>query len=91
MFLVNDAGGVRGQRALWEMVARNVVELVDLDANAISRVRQLMEKYSDVPMSLADASLVAVADERGIRHVFTLDSDFSIYRRRRRGAFEIVP
>jgi predicted nucleic acid-binding protein len=91
MYLVKDAGGSRGQRALWEMVGRGLLELVELDARAVDRMRQLMEKYKDLPMSLADASLVAVADERGIRRVFTLDSDFSIYRRRRRGTFEVVP
>jgi len=91
MYLLGDAGGLRGQRGLWEMVARNVLQLIDMDGTLVGRMRQLMEKYADVPMSLADASLVAVADRRGIRRVFTLDSDFSIYRTRRRGIFELVP
>ena len=40
----------------------------------------LMDKYSDVPMSLADASLVATAETQNLRRVFTLDSDFRVYR-----------
>jgi predicted nucleic acid-binding protein len=40
----------------------------------------LMHKYRDRPMDLADASLVATAERRGIRRIFTLDSDFHIYR-----------
>lgn len=40
----------------------------------------LMAQYRNVPMDLADASLVAVADSRGIRRLFTIDSDFYIYR-----------
>src|SRR5205809_5764994 len=37
------------------------------------RMRVLIEKYSDTPMDLADASLVAAAESRGIDRIFTLD------------------
>ena len=37
-----------------------------------------MALYSSVPMDLADASLVAVAESRGYSRLFTLDSDFFI-------------
>ena len=40
----------------------------------------LMAQYANVPMDLADASLVALAESRGIRRLFTIDSDFYIYR-----------
>ena len=40
----------------------------------------LMRTYQNVPMDLADASLIAVAESRGIFQLFTLDSDFYIYR-----------
>jgi len=40
----------------------------------------LIRKYSQVPMSLADACLVCMAEEiRGCR-IFTVDTDFKIYR-----------
>jgi len=39
-----------------------------------------MERYRDTPMDLADATLVAVAEARGYRRIFTLDSDFTVYR-----------
>lgn len=39
-------------------------------------MRSLMEKYRDTPMDLADASLVALAETRGLKRIFTLDSDF---------------
>jgi len=51
----------------------------------------LMEKYRDVPMSLADATLVAVAEQLELSRVFTLDPDFRIYRYRTRGHFTVVP
>jgi predicted nucleic acid-binding protein len=42
-------------------------------------------------MDLADATLVAYAEEHGHRIVFTLDSDFGVYRLRGRQRFETVP
>lgn len=50
-----------------------------------------MQKYADTPMSLADATLVAVAEQLGLRRVFTLDSDFDVYRFRGRQRFDKVP
>ena len=43
-------------------------------------MKALMEKYRDTPMDLGDASLVALAEDRGIRRIFTLDDDFLVYR-----------
>lgn len=50
-----------------------------------------MAKYADRPMGLADATLVALAEERGERRIFTLDTDFQVYRIHGRLHFEIVP
>jgi uncharacterized protein len=49
-----------------------------------------MEVYQDHPMDLADATLVAVADTRGWRKVFTLDTHFYSYRLRDGGALEVI-
>jgi len=54
-------------------------------------MRVLMEQYRDLPMDLADASLVAAAEERALDRIFTLDSDFRIYRLPRGRTFTIVP
>jgi hypothetical protein len=51
----------------------------------------LMDKYKDRPMDLADASLVAAAERLGARRIFTLDSDFHIYRLADSSALECVP
>jgi len=42
------------------------------------------------PMDLADASLVATAETLGIRQIFTLDSDFYVYRLHGTDAFEVI-
>jgi predicted nucleic acid-binding protein len=51
-------------------------------------LRDLMASYRDVPMSLADATLVRLAELNEDARVFTLDADFRIYRRHRR---KIIP
>ncbi len=91
MYLLGDAGGWTAQRALWGMIERDVLLLAQLDASDVSRARALMEKYRDAPMDIADATLVAVAEARSLKRVFTLDSDFGVYRLRGREAFELIP
>ncbi len=80
------------QRALWEMIESGVVSLLPLDAGDVPRMRELMEKYRDLPMDLADAALVRVAERERLRRVFTLDRrDFELYRPARLGRFSILP
>ena len=56
------------------------------------RVRELMRKYRDLPMDVADAALVAVAEREGITRVFTLDRrDFEVYRPAKIGRVSLVP
>lgn len=91
MYLLGEAAGWPGQEALWQLVERGHLEVADISSAARARMRILMDKYRDLPMDLADASLVALAEERGWRRVFTLDSDFRVYRLPRGKTFAIVP
>jgi predicted nucleic acid-binding protein len=91
MYLLGDAAGWNAQRALWQMIERNALELSELQAIDVARVRVLMEKYRDTRMGIVDATLVAVAESRGLKRVFTLDSDFRAYRYCNRESFEIIP
>ena len=80
------------QDNLWEMIASEVPQLLNVGADDVPRMRELMGKYRDLPMDLADAALVRLAEREGIRRVFTTDRrDFSIYRPLKIGRFEIVP
>ena len=54
------------------------------------RMAELMGKYRDKPMDLADASLVAAAEHLSLRRVFTIDRDFYIYRLADGSALELV-
>ena len=82
----------KAQEALWEMVERGVVNLLEIEGRDLARIRELMKKYKDLPMDLADAALVAVAERERIRRIFTLDRrDFEVYRPAKLGRFIILP
>jgi len=82
----------QAQKALWEMFETGAVQLLPLDESDIPPMKSLMEKYQDLPMDMADAALVRVAERDGIRRVLSLDQrDFSIYRLARKGKFILLP
>lgn len=56
------------------------LEIFDLQKDNLSKIIELQEKYSDLPMDFADASLLIAAESLNINKVFSLDKDFSIYR-----------
>ena len=91
MYLLGEAAAWAGQEALWRLLARDDLQVAEISPAARTRMRALMDKYRDLPMDLADASLVAVAEERGLSRVFTLDSDFRVYRLARGRSFTIIP
>ena len=80
------------QDAVWAMLEEGGVPLMALDAGDVPRMRELMRKYRDLPMDVADAALVTVAEREGITRVFTLDRrDFEVYRPAKIGRFSLVP
>jgi uncharacterized protein len=90
MYLVSDLP--RAQEALWEMLERSAIQIVQLAKSDVPRMRELMRKYADRPMDLADAALVAVAERDNIRRIFTIDkADFGIYRLHGRMKLTVIP
>ena len=83
-----------GSDRLREFVEGGGVSVWFFERTALTRAFELMERYADHPMDLADASLVAAAESLGTRRVFTIDrKDFETYRVRRghrHRAMEIV-
>jgi predicted nucleic acid-binding protein len=71
----------KAQDNLWEFIMRGGVDIVSLDDKQQARCRQMMEKYADLPMDLADGTLVVLAESQNVKKVFTLDhKDFQIYK-----------
>ncbi len=69
--------------------ARGGYEIAPADLHSPERVLPLMEHYRDLPMDLADASLVLLAAELGHGRILTTDSrDFHTYRWKSRAPFE---
>ncbi len=82
----------RARDALLEWVELDSVRALPILESDVMRVRELLRKYEDLPMDLADACLVRLAEREGIDTVFTLDRrDFEVYRPRGIGRFKIVP
>ena len=71
---------VNAQIAFLEWVGRGGVELYDIPVEKLNRIIEITGKYKDIPMDLANASLVVVSEETGIREILTTDSDYYIYR-----------
>jgi uncharacterized protein len=80
------------QKTCLEFFLRGAFLLVPSSKVSLQRAIALMEKYHDLPMDYADATLVALAEESETDHVFTLDrKGFSTYRLRGRKSFRLVP
>ena len=80
------------QKPALDFILLGGAELVPLSPELLKRSAALMAKYSDSPMDFADATLVALAEERGISSIVTLDrKDFSVYRIGSRKTFTIYP
>ncbi len=56
------------------------VEIVHLDTSDLITIIGYMEKYMNVPMDLADSSLVVLSNKLDIDKILTIDRDFYIYR-----------
>ena len=64
-----------------EQFIQGRVNIFSLDIHHLERCLGLMKQYADLPMDLADASLVVVAEELDEARILTTDQrDFSIYR-----------
>lgn len=90
MYLLGKVGGIRYQAALWQMRAANRLIFHDLTETEADRMAVLMDKYKDTPMDLADASLVVTAESLSQRRIFTVDSDFYVYRLADGSALEVL-
>lgn len=56
----------------------------------VKPIRELMSRYSSVPMSFADACLVRMSELIKASCILTLDSDFLIYRRHRNQTIDVI-
>jgi len=79
-----------GVGPLLELLDRGVVVPAFNLRAELPAVLRLLRRYKDVPMSLADACLVRMAEQFEASSVFTLDSDFRIYRQHRHQSIPLI-
>jgi predicted nucleic acid-binding protein len=79
-----------GRRRFFELLEAGLLN-VEFDVMAEREaLRKLINKYADVPMSLADACLVRMAEQNKDATIFTTDRDFRTYRKNRRQLIPLV-
>jgi predicted nucleic acid-binding protein len=80
------------QDSLWLFIQRGGVEIYPIEKELLIRCREWVKRYRDLPMDLADVTLVALADILEVPKIFTLDhKDFAIYRFKQKKRFTLIP
>jgi uncharacterized protein len=79
-----------GSAAVFEMLLRQAIALRFRLDEHLKEVHALRKKYVDVPMSVADASLVRMAELLHRSPVLTLDTDFRLYRKHGRHVIPLI-
>lgn len=76
--------GTQGRSSLRIACERGAVRIAPVMAEETNAVLALLNKYDDVPMSVADACVVRLSEILPDALVLTTDTDFKIYRRQNR-------
>ncbi len=61
-------------------VRKGALDIKQITTEDISRIIELSEKYSDIPMDFADASLIIIAESERIKEIISIDAGFYIFR-----------
>jgi predicted nucleic acid-binding protein len=79
-----------GEQDVLSLIDAGILQ-IDFSLSAeVLAVKRLIKKYKDVPMSLADACLVRMSEMIDNSVVFTLDSDFHIYRKNSKQKIDLI-
>ncbi len=78
------------QLDLLEWVYRGGVEICNIENSDFGRIKELTNKYKDLPMDFADSCLVFLAEQLNLDTVATVDRDFTIYRISGKRKFKIA-
>lgn len=91
-YLVATRVGIDGELAVLRELSGGAWELADFTAADVERAAEVIEKYRDQNIGIADASNVVLADRHRTRTVATLDRrHFSVLRPLAGGRFTLVP
>ncbi len=80
----------KAQDALIDLLQNGSLRIAFRLDEHVATIHQLLKKYRDVPMSLADACVVCLAEIYDRHDVLTLDSDFAVYRKHGRVPLRLI-
>ncbi len=80
----------RAQIDFLDWVSLGAVEIHSIENSDFHRLRDLTEKYQDLPMDFADSCLVYLAEKLNLTAIATIDRDFTIYRIKGKKKFDVV-
>ena len=79
-----------GPTYILELLERQLIHLsFNLEVESKS-VKYLLDKYQNIPMSLADACLVRMSEQISDSIICTVDSDFKVYRKNKRDMIPVI-
>jgi uncharacterized protein len=88
-YLLARESGIMVECTFLREIATGRITVFQLETSHLDRMADLIEQYADLPMDLADASLVVLAEQLGHGRILTVDRrDFSIYRWQNNQPFE---
>jgi uncharacterized protein len=79
-----------GAEHILELLQRKVIHIPFRMVENVTPLAALMQKYKNIPMSLADACLVRMAELMDESSVFTLDDHFAVYRKNKRQTIPLL-
>jgi predicted nucleic acid-binding protein len=91
-YLIAKYAGVPAEVALLEEIERGAYELAVFDEFNVAKAREFVERYSDLNIGLADASIAVLSERYNTRDVLTLDErHFRAIRPSPRRRFRLLP
>jgi uncharacterized protein len=88
-YLLRNLSGA--SEAVIENIAAGILQIPFQLSRETAAVKQLLRKYKDRKIDLADACLIRLADQFGTADILTLDRDFAVYRWGKNKPFRVLP
>lgn len=91
-YMAESRVGPNAEVAFLKSLASGELRLAELTTEDLLRMAELVERYADLPLGAADASVIAVAERMKVEEIATLDHrDFSVVRPLHIPAFRLLP
>jgi uncharacterized protein len=91
-YMIDRQVGPAGELALYDSIIDGTLHVETLTPNDWKRVRELVDRYRDLPLRGSDASLIAISERLGATRIATLDHrHFRVVRPTHCDALELTP